>query len=47
MRNLLYRLLSVSNDVRAIRRGPKAVGKRVVRKAAYRSLSRALRRSGL
>jgi hypothetical protein len=46
-RNTIYRLLSLSNDARAVSRGPSAVGKRMVRKAAYRGLSRLLRRSGL
>jgi hypothetical protein len=35
-----YRLLSLLNDDKAIRRGPKAVGKRMVRKAVRRALAR-------
>lgn len=46
-KSTIYRLLSLSNDLRAIRRGPEAIGKRVIRKEAYKMLSRVLRRSGL
>lgn len=47
LRTFLYRTLSLSNDARAVSRGPKAVGKRIVRKAAYRGTTRLLRRVGL
>ena len=43
----IYRFLSAVNDVKAVRRGPRAVGRRLVRKALYRAFTRALRRSGL
>lgn len=43
----VYRFLSAVNDVKAIRRGPNAVGKRLLRKAAYRAFTSILRRSGL
>ena len=42
--NTIYRALRVYNDINAIRRGPQAVAKRQVRKAAYRTTNRALRR---
>lgn len=47
LRTLLYRALSLSNDARAGYRGPTAIGKRVVRKTAYRATTRALRKLGL
>jgi hypothetical protein len=43
----LYRGLATYNDVKAVRRGPAAVGKRVVRKAAYRTTTKLLRKVGL
>lgn len=46
-RNTVYRLLSLSNDARAVSRGPKAVGKRLLRKQAYKLTTRLLRRAGL
>lgn len=47
LRATLYRLLAFSNDVSAAARGPVPYARRVVRKAAYRGLARALRRTGL
>jgi hypothetical protein len=47
LRALLYRALSLSNDARAVSRGPTAVGKRLVRKAAYRATTRGMRSIGL
>lgn len=47
LRTFLYRALSFSNDARAVSRGPAAVGRRVARKAAYRSTTRLLRKIGL
>lgn len=46
-KNTIYRLLSFSNDVKAASKGPVPFGKRLVRKSAYRGLSRTLRRLGL
>jgi hypothetical protein len=42
LRSLLYKLASLLGDINAIRRGPKAVMKRVVRKATTRSTLKAL-----
>jgi hypothetical protein len=39
-----YRVLSVYNDVKAARKGPKPYAKRIVRKAAYRSGNKTIRR---
>ena len=36
----LFRLARLSADARAVSKGPKAVGKRIVRKAVGRSLAR-------
>lgn len=47
LRSFLYRALSLSNDARAIRRGPDAIARRYVRKAAYRGTTRLLRKVGL
>jgi len=44
LKSLLYHLLSVSNDLNAIQRGPKAVGKRLVRKAGWRKFASMTRR---
>lgn len=46
-KTLLYRLLSLSNDLKAISKGPQAMGKRYVRKQAYKSTTRLLRKFGL
>ncbi|MFO8034031.1 MAG: helix-turn-helix domain-containing protein [Candidatus Bipolaricaulota bacterium] len=40
----LYRMGSLLGDLRAVSRGPKALGRRFVRKSAYRSMGRMLRR---
>lgn len=44
LKSLIYRLLSWSNDLNAIRRGPKAIGKRIVRKAGWRKFASIMRR---
>lgn len=44
MRINWYRVLSARNDIRAIRKGPKATYKRVVRKAVYRNVNQATRK---
>ena len=41
--SLLYKLARLSRDVNAVKRGPTAVGKRLVRKAAYKQTAKALR----
>jgi hypothetical protein len=43
--SLLYALLRTSRDVNAVRRGPKAVAKRAVRKVIYRGLAKVLSRT--
>lgn len=43
--NMLYRAARLSADARAVRRGPAAVGKRVVRKTVYRQSARATRKA--
>jgi hypothetical protein len=43
--SLLYAALRVSRDINAAKRGPKAVAKRAVRKAAYRGLAKVLSRA--
>jgi hypothetical protein len=40
----IYRVLRVVGDLRAIRRGPSAIGRRMVNRRAHRALSRAMRR---
>lgn len=42
--NWLYRLARASNDARAVRQGPAALGKRLVRKRVYRTTGRSTRR---
>jgi hypothetical protein len=44
VRSALYLIARLLGDVNAVRRGPKAVGKRLARKAAHRGFSRALAR---
>ncbi|MCK9569704.1 hypothetical protein M0R72_12245 [Candidatus Pacearchaeota archaeon] len=36
LRSLDYKILSLSNDLNAILKGPKAIGKRLVRKAGWK-----------
>lgn len=42
----IYRLLSAFNWGKAAAKGPKAVGRRAVRVAAYRGVTKALRKGG-
>jgi hypothetical protein len=42
-KTFLYRALSVSNDVKAVSKGPAAIGRRLVRKSAYKGTTRILR----
>ena len=44
LKSLIYRLLSISNDVNAVRKGPKAIGKRLIRKAGWRKFASIMRR---
>jgi len=44
LRRGLYTLARLMGDANAISRGPSAIGKRMIRKYAYRSLSRFLNR---
>ncbi|MCK9570716.1 hypothetical protein M0R72_17335 [Candidatus Pacearchaeota archaeon] len=44
LKSLIYKLLSLSNDLNAIQRGPKAIGKRLVRKAGWRMFASIMRR---
>lgn len=44
LRSMFYRLGRIMGDARAVRKGPKAVVKRQVRKAAYRTTGRLLRK---
>lgn len=43
IRSLLYRLASLLGDINAVRKGPDAVAKRIVRKAIYKRIGRAMR----
>lgn len=40
----LYRLLRISNDINAVRRGPKSVGRRIARRAYGKATGRLGRR---
>lgn len=44
LRSGLYTLARLMGDANAISRGPAAIGKRIIRKAAYKSLGRLLNR---
>jgi len=44
LKSLIYRILSLSNDLNAIQRGPKAIGKRLVRKAGWKWFAGRMRR---
>lgn len=44
LKSLIYRLLSISNDVNAVRKGPKAIGKRLVRKAGWKWVAGRMRK---
>ena len=43
----VYRLLSLANLVRALFRGPAALGRYLVRRHAHKALARTMRRAGL
>ena len=43
LKSLIYRILSLSNDVNAIQKGPKAIGKRIGRKAVGRLAGKVMR----
>jgi hypothetical protein len=40
VKSLIYRLLRISNDINAVRRGPRAVGRRIARRAYGRATGR-------
>lgn len=44
MIRLIDQLLNILGDIKAASRGPSALGKHLVRKAAHRQLARVLRR---
>lgn len=44
LKSLIYKLLSWSNDLNAIQHGPKAIGKRLIRKAGWRKFASIMRR---
>jgi hypothetical protein len=44
IKTLIYRILSASNDLNAIQRGPKAIGKRLIRKVILRSAGKISRK---
>lgn len=44
LRSFLYMLARIMGDVRAVRRGPRAIGTRIVRRALFRTLGREINR---
>ena len=44
VQRIMYKLLALSNDAKAVRRGPKAVARRVGRRAYGRASSRLARK---
>jgi hypothetical protein len=44
LRRLLYRLAALLGDVQAVRRGPMAIAKRLLRKCVWRATGRVHRR---
>lgn len=44
LKSMLYKILRISNDLNAIRRGPKAMGKRICRKWIGRLAGKAMRK---
>ena len=44
LKSMLYKILRISNDLNAIQRGPKAIGKRLVRKGIGRLAGKIMRR---
>jgi len=44
LKSLIYKILRISNDLNAIQKGPKAVGKRIMRKGIGRMAGRIMRR---
>jgi hypothetical protein len=47
MLRTLFRILRLVGDAKAAARGPGALGRRVVRRRAHRTLARVMRRGGL
>lgn len=44
LKSWLYKLLRISNDINAIRKGPKAIGRRIGRKAVGRLAGKVMRK---
>jgi hypothetical protein len=44
MRSLLYSLARLLGDINAVKRGPRAMGKRVVRKTVYKAVFKSINR---
>jgi hypothetical protein len=44
LKSLLYKILRISNDLNAIQRGPKAIGKRIMRKGIGRLAGKLMRK---
>jgi hypothetical protein len=44
LKSLLYKILRISNDLDAIQRGPKAIGKRTCRKMVGRLAGKVMRK---
>jgi hypothetical protein len=44
LKSLIYKILRISNDLNAIQRGPKAIGKRIGRKMVGRLAGKSMRR---
>jgi aspartate ammonia-lyase len=44
LKSLLYKILRISNDLNAIQSGPKAIGKRLIRKVILRSAGKISRK---
>jgi hypothetical protein len=44
LKSMLYKILRISNDLNAIQRGPKAIGKRIGRKMVGRLAGKIIRR---
>lgn len=47
MRSTLYRIARLMGDLNALSRGPAAILKRLVRKQAWKTFARLMRRAGL
>jgi hypothetical protein len=45
IKTLIYRILSASNDLNAIHRGPKAIGKRLINKQIGKLAGKVMRKN--